>query len=126
MGMLDQPFDAVIIGAGHNGMALAAYLLRCGMSVAVLERRTEEGGGLCTEEITEPGFLHNLHSNYHSLVGLSPVYDDLALLDQGLEYVHPDVQMGSIHEDGTALTIHRDPERTHASFARFSPRDADT
>jgi phytoene dehydrogenase-like protein len=61
--MFDNGFDAIVIGAGHNGMALAAYLAKSGWSVAVLERRTEEGGGLITEEVTEPNFLHNLHSN---------------------------------------------------------------
>lgn len=126
MGMFDDGFDAIVIGAGHNGMALAAYLAKSGWSVAVLERRTEEGGGLCTEEVTEPNFLHNLHSNYHSLVGICPVYDDLELLDNGVEYVHPDVQMGSVFADGTALTIHTDMRKTHRSFARFSPKDADT
>ncbi|MCC6213428.1 MAG: NAD(P)/FAD-dependent oxidoreductase [Polyangiaceae bacterium] len=124
--MLSDGFDAIVIGAGHNGMALAAYLAKSGLSVAVLERRTEEGGGLCTEEVTEPNFLHNLHSNYHSLVGICPVYDDLALHDNGVEYVHPAVQMGSIFSDGSALTIHTDMEKTAASFARFSRKDADT
>ncbi|HSP97266.1 MAG TPA: NAD(P)-binding protein, partial [Candidatus Dormibacteraeota bacterium] len=126
MGMFDNGFDAIIIGAGHNGMALGAYLAKSGWSVGVLERRTEEGGGLSTEEVTEPNFLHNLHSNYHSLVGLSPVYDDLGLLDNGVEYVLPDVQMGSVFADGTAITIHTDMAKTYASFARFSQKDADT
>ena len=126
MAMLEQGFDAVVIGAGHNGMALAAYLAKSGWSVAVLERRTEEGGGLCTEEVTEPGFLHNLHSNYHSLVGLCPVYDDLELLDNGVEYVRPEVQMGSVFSDDTALTVHVDQKKTYESFARFSKRDAET
>ncbi|MBI4957370.1 MAG: NAD(P)/FAD-dependent oxidoreductase [Myxococcales bacterium] len=124
--MFGEGFDAIVIGAGHNGMALAAYLLKCGLTVAVLERRTEEGGGLCTEELTEPNFLHNLHSNYHSLVGLSPVYDDLGLYDEGVEYALPEVQMGSVFSDGTALTIHTDMAATHASLARFSKKDADT
>ena len=126
MGMFENGFDAIIIGAGHNGMALAAYLAKSGWSVAVLERRTEEGGGLSTEEVTEPNFLHNLHSNYHSLVGLSPAYDDLGLHDNGIEYAHPDVQMGSVFADGTALTIHTDMRKTYESFARFSKKDADT
>ena len=124
--MAETTYDVIVIGAGHNGMCLAAYLLRSGLSVVVLERRTEEGGGLCTEEVTEPLFLHNLHSNYHSLVGLSPVYDDLELLDNGLDYVLPAVQMGSVFSDGSALTIHTDIDKTCASFARFSTRDADT
>lgn len=124
--MWSEGFDAIVIGAGHNGMALAAYLAKSGWSVAVLERRSEEGGGLCTEEVTEPNFLHNLHSNYHSLVGICPVYDDLGLMDAGVEYARPDVQMGSVFSDGTALTIHTDMDKTRASFARFSQKDADT
>jgi phytoene dehydrogenase-like protein len=126
MGMFEDGFDAIIIGAGHNGMALAGYLAKSGWSVAVLERRTEEGGGLSTEEVTEPNFLHNLHSNYHSLVGLCPAYEDLELYDNGVDYVLPDVQMGSIFSDDTAITIHTDMEKTYRSFARFSQKDADT
>jgi phytoene dehydrogenase-like protein len=119
-------FDVVIIGAGHNGMTLGAYLARCGLSVGIFERRGEEGGGLCTEEITQPGFLHNVHANYHTFVGLAPAFRHLDLFDQEIEYVHPDVQMASIFDDGTALTIHAEIEQTLASIARFSEKDAET
>jgi phytoene dehydrogenase-like protein len=123
-----ETFDAIIIGGGHNGMALSTYLGMSGWNVLVLERRLEEGGGLSTEHYTRPGFLHNLHSNYHTFVGLCPVYDDLELVggEDGVSYVHPPVQMGSIFEDETALTIHTDMEKTHASMKRFSEKDADT
>lgn len=124
--MSDATFDAVIIGAGHNGMALGTYLAKCGWDVAIFEKRAEEGGGLSTEELTRPGFLHNVHSNYHTLVGVCPVYDDLDLYGHGLEYVHPPVQMGSVFRDGTALTVHTDIDKTCASFARFSEKDAET
>ncbi|MBI5443856.1 MAG: NAD(P)/FAD-dependent oxidoreductase [Deltaproteobacteria bacterium] len=120
-------YDAIVIGAGHNGMALATYLGKSGWSVLCLEARYEEGGGLSTEEYTEPSFLHNMHSNYHSFVGLCPVYDDLELIGgDGASYVHPPVQAGSIFKDGTAITIHTDMKKTHASMARFSLKDADT
>jgi phytoene dehydrogenase-like protein len=118
-------YDAVIIGAGHNGLTLAAYLARTGLKVAVVERRGEEGGGLCTEELTLPGFLHNVHANYHTFVGLAPAFRHLELFEQGIEYAHPEVQMASVFDDGRALCIHTDAERTHASLARFSERDAD-
>jgi phytoene dehydrogenase-like protein len=126
--MEKEAFDAIIIGAGHNGMALAAYLGISGWKVLVLERRLEEGGGLSTEQYTRPGFLHNLHSNYHTFVGLCPVYDDLGLVggEDGVSYVHPPVQMGSVFEDGTALTVHTDMQKTHASMSKFSGKDADT
>jgi len=58
-----ETYDAIVIGAGHNGMALATYLGKSGWRVLVVERRLEEGGGLSTEQYTRPGFLHNLHSN---------------------------------------------------------------
>ena len=125
--MDSNTYDAIIIGAGHNGMALSTYLGKSGWRVLVLERRQEEGGGLSTETYTLPGFLHNLHSNYHTFVGLCPVYEDLDLIGgDGVSYAHPEVQMGSIFDDGTALTIHRDMQKTHASMRRFSEKDADT
>jgi phytoene dehydrogenase-like protein len=123
----DTEYDAIIIGAGHNGMALSTYLGKSGWKVLCLERRYEEGGGLTTEYYTEPGFLHNLHSNYHSLVGMCPAYDDLDLIGgDGVTYVHPPVQMGSVFKDGTAMTIHTDMDKTYESMARFSVKDADT
>ncbi|HYB90410.1 MAG TPA: NAD(P)/FAD-dependent oxidoreductase [Candidatus Binataceae bacterium] len=125
--MPDSTFDAIIIGAGHNGMALATYLAKAGWSVGVFEQRTEEGGALCTEELTRPGFLHNVHANYHTLVGICPVYDDLELVTRhGLRYVHPPVQMASVFNDGTALVVHTDLDKTCESIARFSKKDADT
>jgi len=125
--MADATYDAIIIGAGHNGMALGAYLARSGWDVVIFEKRGEEGGGLCTEELTRPGFLHNVHCNYHTLVGVCPVYDHLELASKhGLRYVRPPVQMASVFSDGTALTVHTDLDKTCASIARFSEKDADT
>ena len=124
--MADATYDAVIIGAGHNGLALGTYLARAGFEVGIFEKRAEEGGGLCTEELTRPGFLHNVHCNYHTLVGVCPVYEHLGLEEHGLRYVRPPVQMASVFRDGTALTIHTDLDRTCASLARFSRKDADT
>ncbi|HEX7397627.1 MAG TPA: NAD(P)/FAD-dependent oxidoreductase [Propionibacteriaceae bacterium] len=119
-------YDAIIIGAGHNGLTLGAYLARSGLEVLVLERRHEEGGGLCTEELTQPGFLHNVHANYHTFVDLAPPVHDLDVRGHGVEYVRPDVQMASIYDDGTALTIHTDLDKTCGSIARFSEQDAET
>ncbi len=119
-------YDAIIIGAGHNGLTLGAYLARSGLDVVVLERRHEEGGGLCTEEITQPGYLHNLHANYHTFVDMAPPVSDLDVRGNGVEYVRPEVQMASIFDDGTALTIHTDLDKTCASLARFSEEDAET
>ena len=118
--------DVIIIGAGHNGLTLGSYLARSGLDVMVLEKRHEEGGGLCTEELTGVGFLHNVHANYHTFVDMAPPVLDLDVRGHGVEYVRPEVQMASIFEDGTALTVHTDMDKTLASMARFSQQDADT
>lgn len=119
-------YDAIILGAGHNGLTLGSYLARSGLDVVVLERRHEEGGGLCTEELTLPGFLHNVHANYHTFVDMAPPVADLEVRGHGVEYVRPEVQMASIYDDGTALVIHRDIEATCASIARICESDAET
>jgi phytoene dehydrogenase-like protein len=118
--------DVIIIGAGHNGLTLGSYLARSGLDVLVLERRHEEGGGLCSEELTGAGFLHNIHASYHTFVDLAPPVRDLDVRGHGVEYVRPEVQMASIFEDGTALTVHTDLDKTVASMARFSEQDAET
>ncbi len=119
-----QEFDGIIVGGGHNGLTTAAYLARAGLSVAVVERNPEMGGGCATEELTLPGFKHSTHSNYH-LLAEGPVPTDLNLARYGLSYIYPQVQYAMIFDDDTAVTIHRDPEKTAASFARFSRKDAD-
>ncbi len=124
--VLKDTYDAIIIGAGHNGLTLGAYLARSGLEVLVLERRHEEGGGLCSEEVTQAGFVHNMHANYHTFVDMAPPVADLDVRGHGAEYVRPEVQMASIFDDGTALTIHTDMDKTLASMARFSEKDAAT
>ena len=124
--VLKDTYDAIIIGAGHNGLTLGAYLARSGLEVLVLERRHEEGGGLCSEEVTQPGFVHNIHANYHTFVDMAPPVNDLDVRGHGVEYVRPEVQMASIFDDGTALTVHTDMDKTLASMARFSEKDAGT
>jgi phytoene dehydrogenase-like protein len=118
-------FDGIVVGGGHNGLTCAGYLARAGLSVAVVERNPVAGGGCSTAELTLPGFRHNSHSNYHFLEE-GPVPADLELHRYGLRYVYPDVQHATIFRDGRAITVHRDPERTAASFARFSRADANT
>lgn len=116
-------YDGIVIGGGHNGLTCAAYLAKAGLRVAVVDRNEELGGGCSTEELTLPGFRHNTHSAYH-FIGEGPVLADLELHRHGLAYIYPEVQHASVFEDGTAVTIHRDPQRTAESFRRFSERDA--
>ena len=82
-------YDGVIIGAGHNGLTLAAYLSRAGLKVAVLERNAEIGGGTSTQEPTLPGYRFNLHSNFFMGFGLAPLMRDLELHRFGYSYIEP-------------------------------------
>ena len=122
--MSHQSFDVVIVGGGHNGLICANYLARAGVSVCVFEKRLEVGGGLSTEEATLPGFQHNFHSVFHDCVEHMPAMKDLDLVRHGAEYILPPVQVGMAFDDGRAVTIHTDRDKTVASLARFSEHDA--
>ena len=118
--------DVIIIGAGHNGLSLGCYLSRAGLDVAVLERRAEFGGGLCTEEATIPGFYHNLHSNFHGAMPFFPPWGDLDLGDHGATYIHPEANIGMPLRDGRALVLYVDELRSYEEIAKFSKRDAES
>ncbi len=120
-----QKFDAIIIGAGHHGLILGTYMARAGLKVLLTERRLMYGGGLCTSEVTLPGFYHNLHSINHFHISHTPWYRDLEL-DESVPYITPRYEFGQPHSDGSALVFGRDLEETLANIARFSQKDADT
>jgi phytoene dehydrogenase-like protein len=119
-------FDGVVIGAGHNGLTLAAYLSRAGLKIAVVERNPHIGGGCTTEEIALPGYRFNLHSNFFMGLRHSPLIRDLELYRFGFSYIEPSIQQGAAFRDGTCVVIQKDLDKTCASLARFSARDAET
>lgn len=125
MGKALPTFDGVILGAGHNGLILAAYLARAGLSVLVLERRHTPGGGLATlEDPRSPGFLHNTHSFFHRAVDRMPWYRDLELAKHGARYIEPELNVAMVLEDGRSLLWWNDFEKTCESCAEFSAADA--
>jgi len=124
---MNQPtdYDGIFLGAGHNALVAAAYLARCGMRVAVLERAATPGGGLATLENPRlRGFWHNTHSFFHRAVTAMPWYRDLDLRHHGAEYIEPAFNVAMILRDGRVLQWWTDFDKTVASFAEFSPRDA--
>jgi len=123
---MKEVFDAIIIGGGHNGQILAAYLTKAGLETLVLERRMEPGGGLCTEEITIPGFYHNLHSYFLRWVPDLPWYKDLELDRYGARMIMPPVQAVAPFSDGRCLIFHTEEEKTLKNISYFSKKDADT
>ncbi|MFN8103666.1 MAG: NAD(P)/FAD-dependent oxidoreductase [Acidimicrobiia bacterium] len=119
-------YDAVIIGAGPNGLIAGAYLARAGMKVCVVERRYEIGGGLATEEILFPGHYSNPHAIYHMMVDYMPPMKDLGLDKHGLNFVSPNAQTAAVFDDGTSLLMCRMLEDTKDSIAKFSEKDSFT
>jgi len=122
-----QAYDVVIIGAGHNGLVCAAYLLKAGYSVLVLEKRPIPGGAATTEEImpeAAPGFKFNRCAIDHEFIHLGPVVEELKLTQHGLEYLYCDPVAFCPHPDGKYFLGHRSVEKTCAEIERFSPRDA--
>src|SRR5712691_8437464 len=122
---LARSYDGVIIGAGHYGLVLGAYLAKAGLDILLVDRRLTYGGGLNTTEATAPGFYHNLHSINHFHISEAPWFQDLGLA-QKVTYITPRYEFGQAHADGTALVLGRDLEETVANIARLSRRDAAT
>ena len=124
---MTRTVDVIVIGAGPNGLELGAYLSKAGLKVAVLERRHEMGGGLMTEMVTAPGYLHNTHAVYMMMADYAPVYADLQLQEKyGLEHIYPSLQVAFPLSDGRCICLYSDLERTCESIARISKKDADS
>lgn len=116
--------DVVVIGAGPNGLLAAAYLSAAGLSVTVVERRFEIGGGLATEEILFPGHYANTHASYHYMVDYLPPITDFELGEQGLRYHKPFGQIGGVFGDDFVYLC-RSFEDSRDSLARFGIDQAD-
>jgi phytoene dehydrogenase-like protein len=122
--MAAHPWDVVVVGAGHNGLACAGYLAKAGQRVLVVEARDVAGGGCATQQVTVPGFTHNFHSNFHGLIHWGPVYRELELERFGARYVWPENQFAHVFPGGRALVCSLSLEETVRSVSRFSLRDA--
>ena len=107
--------DAVVVGAGPNGLAAAITLAQAGRSVVVLEAAETVGGGVRSAELTRPGFVHDVCSAIHALVEASPFFGALPL---GVELVHPPAPLAHPLDDGTAVTLERSVEQTAAGLGR--------
>ncbi|HWH76558.1 MAG TPA: NAD(P)/FAD-dependent oxidoreductase [Candidatus Binatus sp.] len=117
-------FDAIIIGAGHNGLVTAAYLAKAGKKVLILERRPVIGGIAASEEIF-PGFKFSTCA--HLASGFSAqIVADLNLAKHGLEILPLDPLIFAPHLDGKSLLIPRDANKTNEEISRHSTRDAET
>lgn len=124
---MTQVYDGIILGAGHNGLILQAYLAKAGLDILAVERRAVVGGGASTmEDPRFPGFLHNTHAFFQRAITTMPWYEDLELARHGAVYIEPELNVVLLTKDGRALEWWTDFRKTVESFAQFSRRDADT
>src|SRR5580658_9935349 len=120
-------YDAVVIGAGHNGLAAAARLADRGWSVDVVEANAEPGGAVKTRELTLPGFRHDLCAMNLSMFAGSGFFaaHKQALLDQGLGFMPAqDCFASVVFRDGTYLGVSTSLDKTTAGIAALSLADA--
>src|SRR5262245_36744925 len=120
-----HPPDAIVIGAGHNGLTCACYLARAGLKVLVLEQYGKVGGMTITEEETLPGFWSDIHASGYQLANLSQVPHALGLLRR-YELIDPEIPFSHALPDGDVISVHRDGEKSVAAIARYSQKDAIT
>jgi len=118
-------YDAVFVGSGINSLAGAALLAKEGWRVCVLERNDWLGGAIRTEEITEPGFRHEVFSSWHPLWAGSSAYAELKddLDARGLEYLNTELPTGSLFSDGSAAFLSTSLEANVAEFDGLAAGD---
>src|SRR5947207_8122342 len=109
-------YDAIVVGAGPNGLSAAITLARAGRSVLVLEANDTPGGGVRSGPLTGPGYVQDLCSAVYPMAVGSPFFATLPLAEHGLRWVHPEVPLAHPLGDGSAAALHRDLEEAAAGL----------
>ncbi|MGH7906887.1 MAG: phytoene desaturase family protein [Candidatus Binataceae bacterium] len=119
--------DAIVIGAGLNGLVAALYLAQAGWKVLVLERNPKIGGAVMSGEITLPGFVHDLYATNQNLFAGSPVYNEFRrdLERHGLFLVRSDKPNCNVFPDRSRIPMYRGAERMLDVLRRHNPADAE-
>lgn len=109
--------DVVVVGAGPNGLVAAVTLAGAGRRVLVVEAEERPGGGTRSAELTVPGAVHDVCSAIHPLGLASPALRSLPLADHGLRWIHPEVPLAHVLDDGRAALLHRSLDATADGLA---------
>jgi len=110
-----QP-DAVVVGAGPNGLAAALRLAAAGLRVQVVEAAEKPGGGMRTEELIRPGFHHDVCSSVQPMGVASPFFREFDVESRGVRFVHPEICFAHPVDGGRAAVVHRSLEETAAGL----------
>jgi len=113
--------DAIVIGAGPNGLVAAATLARAGLRTLCLEAQAEPGGAARTAELTEPGFRHDVGGAFFPFGPVSPAFRSLDLAGAGLGFCHGPVDSAHPARDGSCAIIARDLDRTRRELGVDGP-----
>jgi len=111
-------FEAIVVGAGPNGLAAAITIAREGHSVLLIEAKDTIGGGCRSAELTLPGFIHDPCATIHSLGVTSPFFRSLPLADFGLEWIYPSAALAHPLDNGRAVMLERSVEATSDQMGR--------
>ena len=119
-------FDVIFVGAGHNALIAASYLVKEGRSVCLLDLHPTPGGWVRSEELTLPGFVHDTFSALHPIFVGGPVFAELGpeLAEHGLRYVQGQTSTGASFPDGRSALIETDPDALAAELDRLGERHA--
>ena len=110
--MKNPEYDAIVIGSGPNGLSAAIALQQEGLSVLILEAKHTIGGGLRSEELTLPGFIHDVCSAIHPLAAGSPFFNSLPLAQFGLEFIYPEIAAAHPFDGGAEAVLKGSVEDT--------------